>query len=105
MGGVGSNGKLGNNFPKRWNKMFVEKFPVESGRGAECPYCQNDDFNSRGVDIIVRGTWLIAVETCSSCDKSWEEHIAVFSVVPKIRMSQKFWDFFSGCRKLFSINS
>ena len=48
-------------------------FPVESGRGAECPYCGDEDFMSRGIQVSAKNQKLVVTETCSKCGQEWDE--------------------------------
>ena len=56
------------------------RLPVESGRGAECPSCKDDDFpNSRKIEVSKRKQFLIFTETCLKCNQTWEERIKFFA--------------------------
>ena len=65
------------------------KFPVESGRGAECPYCKDEDFLSRGIEVSAKDGKLVFTETCSKCGKKWEEFIRVGPIQPPASGSDK----------------
>ena len=53
-------------------------FAVESGRGVECPFCGDTDFNSRKIKVNAVNSILIITEKCSSCLKKWNEVIRLF---------------------------
>lgn len=69
----------------------IATFPVESGRGVECPFCNDTDFNSRGIEISSENGTLIFTETCSKCHQKWDERIG-FGAVSEAKKSQTMID-------------
>ena len=51
-------------------------FPVASGRGAECPFCDDDDFMSRGIEVSAKNEIFTITETCSKCHQKWDEQMS-----------------------------